>query len=86
VKGKGTRFTLVFLAATVAIILGALIMETSRGPTFRAADHADMGECVRNIPREWRPGSLEYTGAESACYYIHVRNASDPPREPGDPR
>lgn len=85
-SGKGTRFTLVVLAATVAVILGALFLETSRGPTFRAADHADMGECVRNIPREWRPGSLEYDGAETACYYIHVRNRSAPREVPGDPR
>jgi hypothetical protein len=72
----GTRFTFVFLAATVAVILGALILQASRSPTFRAADHADMSECVRNIPSEWRPGSLEYDGAETACYYIHVRGSS----------
>jgi hypothetical protein len=70
----GTRLTLLFLGATVVVILTALILETTRGPTFRAADHADMTECVRNIPSEWRPGSLEYDGAEAACYYIHVRD------------
>lgn len=72
-KGPGTRFTLVVLFATVAIIFTALVVQTTRGPTFRAADHANMEECVRNIPSEWRPGSLEYDGAETSCYYVHVR-------------
>jgi len=72
-REMGTRFTVAFLALVVVVILGALIMETSSGPTFRAADHADMNDCVQNIPREWRPGSLEYDGAEAACYYIHIR-------------
>lgn len=75
----GTRFTLAFLGVVVAVILVALIRETSSGPTFRAADHADMAECVENIPREWRRGSLEYDGAEAACYYIHVRDRTPPP-------
>lgn len=72
-KGTGTKFAFVFIAATVVVIVAALVVQTSRGPTFRAADHEDMADCVGNIPREWRPGSLEYDGAETACYYIHVR-------------
>jgi len=78
-KGMGTRFTLIFLALTVAVILTALILETSRQPTFRAADHSNMRECVENIPREWRRGSLEYDGAEAACFYVHR------PDRPGQP-
>jgi len=72
-KSVGTKFTLAFLALTVVIILGALIRQASQGPTFRAADHADMNECVQNIPSEWLPGSLEYDGAETSCYFVHVR-------------
>lgn len=75
----GKTFTIAFLVLVVALILGALMMETTRGPSFRAADHSDMQECVRNIPTEWRPGSLEYDGAEAACYYIHVRDAGQRP-------
>jgi hypothetical protein len=82
----GARFAFVFLAATVAVILGALILQASRSPTFRAADHADMGECVRNIPSEWRPGSLEHDGAETACYYVHVRGRAPADRSPAGSR
>jgi hypothetical protein len=74
VKGIGARFAMLFIAATVVVILTALIVQTTRGPTFRAADHDSMADCVANIPREWRPGSLEYDGAEAACYYIHIRD------------
>lgn len=74
----GTKLTALVLGATVVVILGALYLETSTGPTFRAADHADMTECVENIPREWAPGTLEYDGAETACYYIHVRGRDAP--------
>ncbi len=70
----GRKATVAILLLAVVVILGALFLETSSGPSFRAADHADMEECVRNIPREWRPGSLEYDGAETACHYVHVRN------------
>lgn len=73
-KNIGTRFALIFLIATIVVIFTALVVQTSRGPTFRAADYADMNECVRNIPSEWLRGSLEYDAAETACYYIHVRN------------
>jgi hypothetical protein len=78
VKGT-TRFTIAFLAFTVTVILGALVMQTTRGPTFRAADHADMADCIRNIPSEWARGSLERDGAETACFYTH---RPDRPEEP----
>ena len=69
----GNRLTFAFLALVVLVIVGALVMETSSQPTFRAADHANMNECIQNIPMEWRPGSLERDGAEAACYYVHIR-------------
>ncbi|MEX2531101.1 MAG: hypothetical protein WD960_10045 [Gemmatimonadota bacterium] len=73
-KKTGTWFTLAFLVATVVVIFTALVVQASRGPSFRAADYADMNECVRNIPVEWLPGGLEYSSAETSCYYIHVRD------------
>jgi hypothetical protein len=71
----GKKTTLTFLAAVVVLVVAALFLETASGPSFRAADHGNMDECVRNIPSEWRPGSLDYDGAEAACYYVHVRDA-----------
>jgi hypothetical protein len=71
----GRKTTLMVLTAVVVTIVVALFLETASGPSFRAADHANMDECVRAIPTEWRRGSLEYDGAEAACYYIHVRDA-----------
>jgi hypothetical protein len=70
----GTKSTLAILLLVVIAILAALFFETAGGPSFRAADHADMEDCVGSIPREWRPGSLEYDGAEAACYYVHVHD------------
>jgi hypothetical protein len=69
--GSTTKFTIAFLALTMIVILGALIVQTSQGPTFRAADYADMNECVRNIPTEWVRGTLERDGAETSCFYTH---------------
>lgn len=68
-----TKLGLLFLGATVVVILGALILHAASGPSFRAEDWSSMQECVQNIPAEWRPGSLEYDGAETACHYVHVR-------------
>jgi len=72
-KNPATRFTVIFLVLTVIVISGALLRQATQGPSFRAADYADMNECVQNIPREWLPGSLEYDGAEASCYWVHVR-------------
>ncbi|MEX2528666.1 MAG: hypothetical protein WEA09_13620 [Gemmatimonadota bacterium] len=69
----GRWSTAAFLILSLLVIVVALFWETSSGPSFRAADHANMQECVQNIPREWRPGSLDYDSAEAACHYIHVR-------------
>lgn len=70
----GKRWTVTILMVVVVVIMWALFREMGAGPTFRAADYGDMEECVRNIPLEWRPGSLERDGAEAACYYVHVRD------------
>lgn len=63
-------------AGLLALFLGvALIMvfrEAFRGPTFRAEDHASFAECVAAIPREWGQGSMERSGAETACAYVHA--------------
>jgi hypothetical protein len=67
-----------FLALTVIVVLSALLVQASRSPTFRAADHADLGECLRSIPTEWRRGSLEYGSAETACYYLHRPHPTPP--------
>ena len=52
-------------------IVAALLVEAAAGPTFRAADHATYEACVRNIPSEWAPGSIQRTGAEDACRHVH---------------
>jgi hypothetical protein len=69
--GATTKFTIAFLTLTVLVILGALVVQASQGPTFRAADYANMNECIQNIPTEWVRGSLEYDGAETSCFYTH---------------
>lgn len=53
----------------VAIIM--VFREAFRGPTFRAEDHASFADCVAAIPREWGQGSMERSGAETACMYVH---------------
>jgi hypothetical protein len=63
--------TLLVLLAIAAGIVVALLREAATGPTFRAEDHAGYDDCLRAIPVEWRPGSLERMGAESACLYVH---------------
>jgi hypothetical protein len=61
------------MGVVVVGILVAVMREALSGPTFRASDHASYAECVAAIPREWRPGSLEQSGAEAACRYEHER-------------
>jgi hypothetical protein len=68
-----TLITAVFLMAVVAILVAALYHEAASGPTFRAEDHDNYPECMRNIPREWLPNSLERQGAETACMFVHQR-------------
>jgi hypothetical protein len=64
-----TRISLVALAIAVTGILALVAREALGGPTFRAADHASYEACIGAIPAEWRPGSLERSGAEAACHY-----------------
>lgn len=74
--GKLGWITAAVLAAVVVLIVAALLREAATGPSFRAEDHATYQECLRNIPPEWGPGSLQRSGAEDACHYVHRR----PPR------
>lgn len=64
--------TPVLLLAILAVLIAALFMEAGGGPTFRAADHDSLPECLAAIPAEWLPGSLERSGAETACHYVHA--------------
>jgi hypothetical protein len=68
-----TKITVAVLTVVVIGIIGALFFEAASGPTFRAEDHASYDECMRNIPREWLPNSLERQGAETACVFVHIR-------------
>lgn len=61
------------LVLMVAAILVALFREATRGPRFRAQDHANYQACIEAIPREWLRGSMERSGAEDACFYVHRR-------------
>jgi hypothetical protein len=64
-----TRITVITLGVALLVVGAFVMMEALQGPTFRAADHATLEECLRNIPREWAPGSLDRSSAESACHY-----------------
>ena len=61
----------VAMVVTIGLITLALFIEAGSGPTFRAGDHDSYRECIRNIPAEWGPGSLQRSGAEDACHYVH---------------
>jgi hypothetical protein len=67
-----TKITAVLLVLMVVGLIAALFHEAASGPTFRAEDHDNYGECMRNIPREWLPNSLERQGAEAACAFVHL--------------
>lgn len=70
---RSTWITAAVLGIIVLVIMAALFMEASSGPTFRPEDYASYAECMRNIPSEWSPGSLQRSGAEDACMYVHRR-------------
>ena len=65
------RITAAILALAVIAIIAALFMEATSGATFRPGDYATYQECISGIPAEWGAGSLERTGAEDACHYVH---------------
>lgn len=70
---RGTWITALVLGLTVVAITVALLMEANQGPSFRAEDHANLEECLRNIPVEWAPGTMQREGAQDACRYVHGR-------------
>lgn len=71
---RGTLITALVLGLIIVGITVALLIETNRGPTFRAEDYDTLQECLANIPAEWRQGSLQRDGAEDACRYVHGRS------------
>lgn len=70
---RSTWITAAALAIIIVAIVAALLLEAGSGPTFRPEDYASHQECLRNIPAEWAPGSLQRSGAEDACMYVHQR-------------
>lgn len=64
---RATKVTLLVLVLAIGGIVAALVRETSAGPSFRAADFTSLEECLRQIPESWLEGSIERTGAETAC-------------------
>ena len=71
---RSTWITAALLAAVTVVIIVALMREATSGPVFRAEDHADYSGCMAAIPPEWQQGSLERSGAEDACRYVHLRS------------
>ena len=70
---RSTWITLGVLAAITIVIVAALMSYTGARPTFRAADYDSYSSCMAGIPQEWEPGSLDRSGAEDACRYVHMR-------------
>lgn len=70
---RSTWVTAAVLVVMVVAIVAALLVEAGSGPSFRPEDHGSYAECVREIPREWAPGSIQRSGAEDACRYVHQR-------------
>ena len=67
------RITAVLIGIMLLVILLAVFREALSGPVFRAEDHPDYEACLRAIPAEWLPGSMDRSGAEDACHYVHRR-------------
>lgn len=70
---RTSQITAVFLVAVVVGLIALLYREAVSGPTFRAEDFDTYAECIRSIPPEWLPNSLERQGAETACLFVHER-------------
>lgn len=75
---SGTKLTVAVLVLLVVGIVGALIVEASRNPSFRAEEYDSLEACLAAIPAEWESGSVERTGAETACRHIHAPGAAAP--------
>jgi hypothetical protein len=71
---RSSWITAAVLAAIAIAITIALFLEAAAGPVFRAEDYASYQECMRNIPMEWGPGSMQRSGAEESCLYVHGRS------------
>lgn len=65
----GRKLTAVLLLLVIVLVLVALFRFTAAGPIFRAADYPTFAECMRAIPSEWLPGSIERGRAERACQH-----------------
>jgi hypothetical protein len=68
-----TKITAVVLGLVLVVLMAALFLEAASGPTHRAEDYDSYQECIRGIPHEWLPNSLERQGAEAACVFVHER-------------
>jgi hypothetical protein len=73
-----TKITIGVLGLVLVFLMAALFMEAASGPTHRADAYDSYQECIRGIPREWLPNSLERQGAETACVIIHERRQTAP--------
>ena len=69
---RSSWITLGAVAAIVVVIVVALLRHAASGPTFRAEDYDTFPDCMAGIPAEWPAGSLERSGAENACRYVHL--------------
>jgi hypothetical protein len=76
---RRSQYTFIILVLFVIGIIALLFREATLGPTFRADDHATLEACIANIPIEWPRGSVEYTGAEAACEFAHIRRLQAAP-------
>lgn len=63
------KLTAALLLLVIVLVLVALFRFTAAGPRFRAADYPTLAECMRAIPQEWGPGSLERERSERACHH-----------------
>ena len=70
---RQTLITAAVLGAAFVLILIFVARYALQGPTFSAEAWPSYEECVRNIPAEWQPGSVERDGAAAACGYVHGR-------------
>ena len=68
---RSSWITVLVLVAIIGAIVWALFRQAASGPTFRAEDYASYAECLAGIPAEWGPATLERSGAEDACRYVH---------------